>query len=309
MKWDYSNIPDQQGRIALVTGANSGLGYYTALGLAEKGAKVILACRDVKKAEAAKMNILGLVPDAILEVRELDLSSLASIKTFSNELIKGYKRIDLLVNNAGVLGVPYTKTTDGFEKHFGVNYLGHFALTARIFELLRNVRSSSRIVTVSSSVNYLARIRFEDIHWERRYSRWGAYAMSKLANLLFSSELSDRAGVLEKDLRIVAAHPGYANSELTIKGPESRGKNSLERFYRFTNRRIAQTTAMGALPQLFAATSPLALNGAFYGPDGFLNLKGYPERIHPKSRFLTKENQQKLWELSEELTGISFPVI
>ena len=305
MKWNYKDIPSQEGKTAIVTGANSGLGYYTALGLAEKGAQVIMACRNTVKGEEARQELLKRIPGARLEVMELDLADLASVQAFAAKFIKQHDRLDLLVNNAGLMAIPKRNTADGFEMQFGVNHLGHFALTALLFDLLQATKDA-RIVNVSSSAHRLGTIRFDDINWEKGYSKWKAYGMSKLANIHFTHELADKVTARGIGVRVLAAHPGYADSKLIEKGPEMNGRNFMVKAGRFVNGIFAQSTEMGALPQLFAATSPDAVHRGYYGPGGFGGMRGFPERAYPSRNKVSKDEQTSLWSLSEKMTGIAF---
>jgi NAD(P)-dependent dehydrogenase (short-subunit alcohol dehydrogenase family) len=304
-KWTYKDIPDQKGRVAIVTGANSGLGFYTTKGLAEKGCEVIMACRNIEKAEEARAELLSGIPDAKLRVMKLDLSSLKTVRGFSDSIKKEYSRLDLLINNAGLMAIPYRKTDDGFEMQFGVNHLGHFALTGLLIDKL-NETTDSRIVSVSSSAHNFGVIRFDDINWDKKYNKWGAYGMSKLANIYFIHELADRISSRGIGTCAVLAHPGYADSKLIEKGPEMKGRKFIIKAGRLANKLIAQSSEMGALPTLYAATSAEAAHRNFYGPGGFAGMKGFPEQAFPNKKKISKVNQEKLWDLSESLTGVSF---
>jgi len=304
-KWTYADIPSQEGRVAIVTGANSGLGYFTTRGLAMQQCEVVMACRNIKKAEQAKKELVKGHPGMKLEIMELDLADLTSVKGFAENFRKKYNRLDLLINNAGLMAIPKRLTRDGFEMQFGVNHLGHFALTAHLFDLIRST-PGSRVVNVSSSAHNFGTIRFDDIHWEKKYSKWGAYGMSKLANIHFTHELADRVSTAAMDIKVIAAHPGYSDSNLLSKGPEMNGRKFLIKAGRAVNRIFAQSTAMGALPTLYAAVSPEAEHRGFYGPGGFMEMRGYPRRVYPNRKKLSKDIQERLWELSESLTGITF---
>jgi NAD(P)-dependent dehydrogenase (short-subunit alcohol dehydrogenase family) len=304
-KWTYKDIPDQTGRLAIVTGANSGLGYYTTKGLAEKGCEVIMACRNMLKAEEAKAELLSEIPAAKLRVIKLDLSSLESIREFAENFNKEYTSLDLLINNAGLMAIPYRKTNDGFEMQFGVNHLGHFALTGLLIEKL-NETTDSRIVSVSSIAHNLGNIHFDDINWEKKYNKWGAYGMSKLANIYFINEMADRISSRRIETKVMLAHPGYADSKLIEKGPEMKGRSWVVKAGRLANKLVAQSSEMGALPILYAATAAAAMHRAFYGPGGFAGLKGYPEQTVPNKKKVSKGGQEKLWVLSEKMTGVSF---
>lgn len=300
-KWTTAKIPDQSGRTAVVTGANTGLGLETAKALAAKGAHVVLAVRNVTKGEAAAEWISRSVPDADLELQRLDLGSLASVREAADEIRTKHERIDLLVNNAGVMTPPKETTADGFELQFGTNHLGHFALTGLLLDRLLPV-VGSRVVTVSSIGHRFSRgIRFEDLQWERSYNRLQAYGQSKLANLLFTYELQRR--LIGQHTTALAAHPGGSDTELArhLPGPVQRAVPLL--------RPLFQEAAMGALPTLRAATDPGALGGQYYGPDGLGEQKGHPKLVTSNERSYDIVLQRRLWTVSEELTGVTFPVL
>lgn len=305
MKWTEADIPAQEGRMIIVTGANSGLGYYTALALAGKGARVIMACRSLERGEEARQKVLATQPDHEPELRELDLSSIVSVRSFAEGIRTTYGALDVLINNAGVMAVPYKKTSEGFEMQFGVNHLGHFALTALLWPILSE-NKGARIVNVSSLAHKTGKIRFEDIHWEESYKKWGAYGMSKLANLLFTFELN-RLNT-NGDVLVASAHPGYADTSLVAKGLlMNASKGSLGLMDRI-NKTLGQSGEMGALPSLFAASNPGVEPGAYYGPSGFMRMRGWPAIENPDPNRVTPEAAAKLWELSQELTGIHFPI-
>ncbi|MDF1575330.1 MAG: oxidoreductase [Bacteroidales bacterium] len=303
--WTTNQIPSQTGRIAVVTGANSGLGFHTSKVLAVRGMKVIMACRNLDKGELARARIREEGALVEPELWHLDLASLESVKQFAQKFSESGDGLDLLINNAGLMAIPYQRTTDGFEMQFGVNHLGHFALTARLWPHLKKT-GRSRVVQVSSLAHYMGKIRFEDPHWEKGYKKWGAYGMSKLANLLFVHELAARikqAGVL---VIAAAAHPGYADTELQAKGARMKGSSFGAGSFNMANRLVAQTAEMGALPSLYAATAGDVEPGSFFGPDGFMKLRGWPVRDTPSPKLVTREVSGRLWEISEELTGIVF---
>ncbi len=305
--WSVELIPSQKGRIAVVTGANSGLGYHISRVLALKGARVVMACRNLHKGEEARKAILGEKPEIPPELMELDLADLTSVTGFAARIRSNTDRLDLLINNAGLMAIPLQRTQDGFEMQFGVNYLGHFALTASLWPLIKNTEGS-RIVNVSSAAHHFGRIRFQDIHWEGSYSKWGAYGMSKLSNLLFTRELATRIVQSGDAVLVAAAHPGYADTALQSKGPEMEGSAWKVRLYNLANDLLAQSAAQGALPVLFAATAEGVEQGGYYGPDGLFRMKGDPAPDRPNPRRVTDESARKLWTLSEQLTGISFPI-
>ena len=305
--WSRDHIPSQEGKIAVVTGASSGLGFSTSRALAMKGAKVIMACRNLKKGEMARQIITreGVAQEP--ELCQLDLASLDSVKRFALKFTESGQGIDLLINNAGLMLVPYKKTEDGFEMHFGVNHLGHFALTARLWPQLSE-REGSRVVQVSSLVYHLGKIRFEDIHWEKGYFRWGAYSMSKLANLLFIHELARRLKVGKVPVIATAVHPGYADSELLTRDTGVKGNHLRSGFFKLTNSLVAQSGEDGALVSLYAATAPGVEQGAFFGPDGLLKLRGTPVPDSPSKKLINDEVAGRLWDVSESLCRLEFKV-
>jgi NAD(P)-dependent dehydrogenase (short-subunit alcohol dehydrogenase family) len=298
-KWTSAQIPSQFGRTAIVTGANSGLGLATARELASHGAQVVLAVRNVEKGNEAVASIRRASPDAELSVQELDLGSLESIRLAAEAIRSEHPRIDLLVNNAGVMYPPKQVTSDGFELQFGTNHLGHFALTGLLLDTL-TANPGSRVVTVSSVGHKIrAAIHFDDLQWENRYHRVDAYGQSKLANLLFTYELQRRLTAAGSDTIAVAAHPGVTRTEL----------------YRHLPAVIApvlgltmQSADMGVLPTLRAATDLGALGGQYYGPDSFNQSRGYPKVVTSSDQSYDVGLQQRLWSVSEDLTGVTFPL-
>jgi NAD(P)-dependent dehydrogenase (short-subunit alcohol dehydrogenase family) len=295
--WTTADIPDQTGRTAVITGANTGLGFETATALAAKGARVVLAVRDTAKGAKAATRMTG---DVIIQ--ELDLTSLASIRTASEELKSRLDRIDLLINNAGVMTTPKSTTADGFDLQFGTNHLGHFALTGLLLETMLDV-PGSRVVTVSSNGHRMgAVIQFDDLQWERNYSRMGAYHQSKLANLLFTYELQRRLAPRATTIA-VAAHPGASSTELARNIPRV-----IERPLMAISPLISQKPAAGALPSLRAATDPGVLGGQYYGPNGIGQVKGHPVVVASSAQSYDLNLQRRLWDVSEELTKVIFPV-
>jgi NAD(P)-dependent dehydrogenase (short-subunit alcohol dehydrogenase family) len=293
-------VPGQRGRLAVVTGANTGLGFETARVLAARGASVVLAVRDTDKGKAAAARIAGTAPGANVTVQPLDLASLDSIRAAAGELRARHPRIDLLINNAGVMFPPRQTTRDGFELQLGTNHLGHFALTGLLLEQMLPV-PGSRVVTVSSQAHRIrARINFDDLQAERSYSRVAAYSQSKLANLMFTYELARRLSAAATTTIAVAAHPGLAATELTRHTP------AIAAF--FYARVISQNPAMGALPTLRAATDPGVLGGQYYGPGRLLGTRGYPKLAASSRQSRDTAIQRRLWTVSEELTGVTFPV-
>lgn len=307
MKWTADDIPDLSGRTALVTGANSGLGFHTALELARHGAEVLLACRDLSKAEAAAASIRAEVPGAALALVELDLADLSSVRAAAAELLGKRGALHLLVNNAGIMAVPRAKTADGFELQLGVNHLGHFALTGLLAGLLAGT-GGARVVTVTSLMHKLGRLRLDDLYAERRrYGAWGAYCQSKLANLLFNLELDRRLRAAALDVVAAAAHPGYAATELQGTSARLGGSRPQAAIMRLGNRLIAQPAARGALPSLYAATAPGVRGGDFFGPSGFAALRGGPGEAAASARARDAEAASRLWAASEEATSVRFP--
>ena len=297
-KWTSDDVPNQEGRLAVVTGANTGLGFETARVLAAHGASVVLAVRDIEKGKRAAARIVDADPGANVTVQRLDLTSLDSVRAAADELRARHPRIDLLINNAGVAFTPKQTTGDGFELQFGTNHLGPFALTGLLLEQMLPV-PGSRVVTVSSLLHrILARINFDDLQGERSYSTVGAYSQSKLANLLFTYELQRRLSGAGATIA-VAAHPGVADTELT--------RNS-SGIAASLNRLMSQKPAMGALPILRAATDPGVLGGQYYGPGGFLGARGYPKLAESSRQSHDAAIQRRLWTVSEKLTGVTFPV-
>jgi NAD(P)-dependent dehydrogenase (short-subunit alcohol dehydrogenase family) len=297
-KWTPDDIPDQSGRVVIVTGANSGIGAVAARHLAEHGAHVVLAVRNLEKGEAAAAGMQGDV-----EVRRLDLADLSSVQEFA----EGFDRdFDLLVNNAGVMALPESRTAEGFEMQIGTNHLGHFALTGRLLPRLL-ASAEPRLVTVASGAHRMGRVNFEDLNWERRrYHRWPAYGQSKLANLLFAYELQRRAEAAGLTLRSVAAHPGWAATHLQFAGPEMAGSKLEHRGAALMNRILAQDDEHGGWPTLFAATDPEIRSGGYVGPDGFMELRGHPKFVSSSARSKDREAAAHLWTLSEELTGVTY---
>ncbi|WNM34994.1 oxidoreductase [Streptomyces sp. Li-HN-5-11] len=303
--WNVSDIPDLGGRVAVVTGANSGLGYVTARELARRGAQVVLACRSERRGAAAADRIVAEVPGARAECARLDLGDLASVREFAETL--PYERLDLLVNNAGVMALPYGTTADGFETQFGVNHLGHFALTGLLLPVLL-ATPGARVVTVSSMMHALSNIDPADLGSERRYRRWTAYARSKTANLLFTHELARRLRAAGVDVVAAAAHPGYAATNLQTAGPRAEGRRVAERLMTAGNRVFAQSAEAGALPTLYAATAPGVRPDSFTGPS-LAMWRGAPAPSWRAPWTLSDRAAERLWTASAELTGVSYDVL
>jgi NAD(P)-dependent dehydrogenase (short-subunit alcohol dehydrogenase family) len=302
-KWTTADVPDQSGRVAVVTGANTGLGYHTAEVLAQCGARVVLAVRNLEKGNLALARIVAAHPHADVTLQELDLGSLDSVHAAATALRKAYPRIDLLINNAGVMWTPKQLTADGFEMQFGTNHLGHFALTGLLLDNLLPVRGS-RVVTVSSTGHRIrAAIHFDDLQWEHHYDRIAAYGQSKLANLLFTYELQRRLAAQQTNTIAAAAHPGGSNTELarhlpTVFKPAVAVLGPL----------LFQSAAMGALPTLRAATDPEVEGGQYYGPDGLGEQRGHPKLVSSSAQSHDEGLQHRLWKVSEELTGVTYPI-
>ena len=298
--WTAEQIPDQSGRTAIVTGANSGLGLVTARELARKGARVVMACRNMAKGEAALAEVRAAAPGADPQLAELDLSSLESVRALA--AAHRDSPLDLLVNNAGVMAPPRGETADGFELQLGTNHLGHFALTGLLLGAMRE-REDARVVTLTSGAHRIGSIALDDLQSERGYKRWRAYGQSKLANLIFALELDRRLRAAGSKVKSLAAHPGYAATNLQSAAPPF-----LDRLVMVvSNAVLAQSAEMGALPQLYAATAPGLEGGDFVGPDGFQEQRGHPQLVTPHNReAYDEELARRLWEVSEELTGVSY---
>ena len=295
-KWDAENIPNQNGKVVIVTGSSSGIGFEAARVLASKDAKVIIAVRNLEKGNAACERIQGEFKDTDLMVMKLDLANLESVKDFAETFRNEYSQLDLLINNAGVMVPPYSKTSDGFELQFGTNHLGHFVLTGWLLDLLINTEGS-RIVNVSSGAHIYGKLDFDDLNWEnRKYKKWSAYGDSKIANLYFTFELDRKLKENNLGTITTAAHPGWTATELQ--------RNS--GIAGFLNNFFAQDIPMGTLPTLRAAFDPDAKGGEYFGPKGFREMRGYPERVDSNDLSKDKKIAEKLWEVSETLTGVKF---
>ena len=306
--WTEDKIPDLTGTSAIVTGANSGLGFVTAAQLAAHGASVTLAVRDAARGAAAVERMRDRLPDAELTVRVLDLAGLDSIAAFADQYTADVGRLDLLVNNAGVMNLPRRQTADGFEMQFGTNHLGHFALTGRLLPLL-SAGPDARVVTLSSTVHRIGKMNFDDLMGAKRYRAWPAYGQSKLANLLFTGELQRRATAARLGLRAMAAHPGFALTNLQTAGPAMRGADSTTRRSRLIatlTREFAQPAVWGALPTLYAATLPGLAGNSFVGPEGLGQQHGHPVPVTRSKRAQNPDDARRLWTESERLTGVSY---
>ena len=300
MVWTADAIPPQEGRVALVTGANSGLGLATARALSACGATVVMACRSRRKGETARSQLLeaGLTR---LDLLELDLADLNSVRRAASEVGDRYGHLDLLFNNAGVMAPPRTLTNQGHELQFGVNHLGHMALTLQLLPLMQG-RNDARVVTVTSGAQYFGRIRWDDPGWSKGYDRYGAYSQSKLANVMFALELDARLREQGSPIRSLAAHPGLARTDLQPTAIATGGNRVEALAYRLMDP-LFQSAAMGALPQLHAATAGTAQGGEHYGPDQWGGMRGHPTRCRIAPAALDREQRQRLWQLSEQLAG------
>jgi NAD(P)-dependent dehydrogenase (short-subunit alcohol dehydrogenase family) len=304
--WNTSDIPSQSGRVAVVTGANSGLGLVTARELARAGATVVMGCRDTGRGTAALKRVRDEVPGADVSLESLDLASLASVRGFAKRVGSAYDGIDLLVNNAGVMAIPRATTADGFEMQLGTNHLGHFALTGLLLPSMRD-RAGSRVVTVSSGAHKPGRINFDDLMGERSYKKWGAYSQSKLANLLFAYELDRRLRAAGAKTISVAAHPGYAATNLQGVGPQVSGSRLSGLVMSLGNFLLAQSDEDGALPQLRAATAPDVEGGQYYGPSRLMENRGAPKLVSSTARSRDEAVAAQLWQVSETLTAVRYP--
>ena len=299
--WTSDQIPDQAGRVAVVTGANSGLGLVTARELARAGARVVATARDEQKGESLRTLIAADVPDADLDVRTLDLASLESVRAFAAAVAADHGHVDVLVNNAGVMMPPRGETADGFELQFGTNHLGHFALTGLLLDALA-AGAASRVVTLSSLEHKPGKLDFDDLQSESDYSPRGAYQRSKFANAVFGLELDRRLRASGLPVISVLAHPGYSATNLQSTGPTGPMKALLA----VGNKLLAQSADQGALPQLYAATAPDVEGGEFIGPGGFMEARGHPTVVNPVGRARDEQTARRLWDVSEELTGVSY---
>ncbi|MCH9715261.1 MAG: SDR family NAD(P)-dependent oxidoreductase [Cyanobacteria bacterium] len=306
MPWTAADIPDQTGRLALITGASSGLGLETARALLARGATVILGCRSRQRAERARSELLttatGSTATGAVDLLDLDLADLAAVQRAARELADRYGRLDLLINNAGVMGLPRSLTRDGFERQFGINHLGHFALTAALLPLLRG-REGARVVTVTSGAQYFGRISFDDLQGEQRYDRWQAYGQSKLANVMFALELQQRLDAEAAGVRSLAAHPGVARTNLQPASVAASGSWFEPVAYRLMAP-VFQSAAMGALPQLYAATAPEAGPAGHFGPNQLGGLRGWPTAVRVAPAAIDIDQRRRLWQVSEELVAV-----
>ncbi len=301
--WTDAQIPALQGKTVLITGANSGIGYQAALELARHGAHVLLACRSKQKGEQALARLLDEAPGSSAELVLLDVSLLADVRRFVAEFLTRQKPLDILINNAGIMALnPRQVTTEGFERQFATNHLGHFALTGLLLPAIM-AAPAPRVITVASLAHRGGKIHFDDLQMERSYSPWGAYNQSKLANILFARELARRA--IGSHLLSLPVHPGVSQTSIVDNGP---GANDLKTRVVFSlGKFLTQTDADGALPTLYAATSPDAHSGDYIGPNGFMEMKGSPVVVQPRANALDQATGQRLWSVSEQLTGVVYP--
>lgn len=307
-RWTEDDIPDLTGRVALVTGANAGLGFETTRALAAHGAHVVMACRNADKAAAAEAAFNAHSPAGSVEVLLTDMADLDSIAGSAAQFLAAHDRLDLLINNAGIMATPHATTAQGFEAQFGVNHLGHFALTALLLPTLISTGDGTRVVNVSSNGHRMGKMDFDDLMAEKKYRPWTAYFQSKLANLLFTAELQRRLADASVPTIAVAAHPGGSRTELADK---STGRGVVN-FVMKATRPIAeplfsQSAAMGALPQLYAAVAPGVEGDDYIGPDGLGEMKGHPKKVGRTSRARDAVAAARLWDVSVALTGMDFP--
>jgi NAD(P)-dependent dehydrogenase (short-subunit alcohol dehydrogenase family) len=307
--WTRTHLPTLSGRWVLITGANSGIGYQAARLLADRGAAVTLACRDEERGRAALARLRATVPHADVALLQLDLADLRVIRVAVERWRVDHDQLHVLINNAGVMAPPLRRTADGFELQFGVNHLGHFALTGLLVDVLR-ATPGARVVTVSSGAHRAGEVAFDDLNWEhRRYQPWRAYGQSKLANLLFTFELQWRSAAVGLDLEALAAHPGYAATELQRRGPQMRGDSVGAWLSGWGNRLFAQDAAFGALPIVAAAGLADARGGDYFGPGGRFEMRGLPARVPVAPAAADPATARLLWDRSEQLTGVTFDAL
>lgn len=304
-KWTAEKINNLKGKNVIITGANSGIGFEVAKKFAENNARVIMACRDLEKGGEAKEKIEENIEESEIEVRKLDLADLSSIKKFTKEYKANNDKLDVLCNNAGVMAIPRQETKDGFEKQFGVNHLGHFALTAHLIPVLKEAEES-RVVTQSSGLHEKGSIDFENLMLEEEYDKWDAYANSKLANVLFANELQRKLEEQDLDMKSIACHPGYASTNLQYRGPEEEGSKLKLFGMKIANTLLAQSAEKGALPMLYSSVSTDIEGGEYIGPDGLGNMRGYPEKQESSEESQDKNVAEALWTRSESLTDVDF---
>ena len=300
-KWTADDIGDLTGQTIVVTGANSGLGLESTRALVEHGALVVAACRDLAKGQACTL----LRGSGSVDLRELDLADLSSVERFAEGVLADYPQIAVLMNNAGVMALPRSETADGFERQFGTNHLGHFALTGRLLPALL-AAPAARVVTTSSGAHKMGKMNFDDLQSRRSYRRWAVYGQSKLANLLFTLELQARLSGIGAAAIAVAAHPGFSDTNLQSAHAKAKGSRIEESLNGVVNKVVAQSAQRGALPQLYAATSPAVRGGEYFGPDGFMEIRGYPTVVQPNGRAQDTVDAARLWAESVRLTGVDY---
>jgi NAD(P)-dependent dehydrogenase (short-subunit alcohol dehydrogenase family) len=305
MAWNRNDMGDLSGRTAVVTGANSGLGLESARALAAAGARVLLACRDEERARGALATVAAEATGPEPEVVRLDLADLDSVATAAADVAGRVERLDILLNNAGVMAIPLRRTAQGHEAQFGTNHLGHYALTGRLLPVLL-AAERPRVVTTSSFMHHMGRMRWDDLDAQRRYRKWEAYGQSKVANLLFAFELDRRARAAGSSLVSAAAHPGYASTELQKRGPQMSGNRLMAAAMGIANAAVAQSPQGGALPQLYAAVAPEVEGGDYLGPGGPFELRGSPKKVRAAKRAYREADAERLWQASEEMTGITY---
>jgi NAD(P)-dependent dehydrogenase (short-subunit alcohol dehydrogenase family) len=298
-------VPGLEGKVYLVTGANSGIGLGAVKQLAEAGAHVIMGCRNIEKAQAARDRVTKEVSGCSLELLQIDLASFASVRSAAGVVVDGHDRLDGLINNAGVMALPYCTTEDGLEMQIGVNHFGHFLLTLSLLDLLGR-SAGARVVTVSSVMHRIGKMRWEGFDTDQGYHKWLAYGQSKLANLLFCYELDRRLKGRGLDVVSVACHPGYASTNLTFVGPEMEGARFMAGINSLGSAILAQSAEAGAWPTVHAATDPSVRGGHYFGPAGFLELRGRPKKVGSNASSRSVEDAKRLWKISESLTGLSF---
>jgi len=302
--WTSADVGDQSGRTFVVTGANSGIGLQAVRVLAARGAKVVMACRNLDKAEGARQRVLAETPAADLHIEALDLADLDSVRSCADRVLASCPTVDVLVNNAGIMAIPRRETAQGFEMQLGTNHLGHFAFTGLLVDRL--LERGRRVVTIASQAHRMGRMHFEDLQLVRGYGEWKAYGQSKLANLLFAFELDRRLRARGATLISVAAHPGYADTDLQHVGPRTKGNKVLDKLMGTFNRIAAQSAADGALPTLRAAVDPDVQGGDYLGPAGFLETSGPPVKVRAAANATDPDAAARLWEVSQELTGVTW---
>jgi len=302
-KWTIQEIPDMTGKVVVITGANSGLGLESTKAIAAKGATVVMACRNLSKAEKAKAEVLQMVPNAKLDVMALDNASLDSVRAFAEAFKAKYDRLDILLNNAGVMAIPRAETKDGFEMQLGVNHLGHFALTGHLLDMIINT-PNSRIHTVSSSAHQVGQIHFDDLNMKDNYSRYGAYSQSKIANIYFTFELQRRLDAAGHSVICTTSDPGLANTNLQTTTADNSGSLWERTFYPLIMNTLAHSSHMGALTQLYPATAPGVKGSTFVRPRW--RLRGYPTVQKPIARTFDKDIARRLWDVSEQMTGVVY---